>query len=169
MNKKLCALLVASVFATPAIAADKHTGRFETALKAALAAHAGSVISAEAELEKGKATYEFDIKAADGKEWEVEIDAKTGKVIQESQEVADANDPLFKAKAKVSQDEAKKTALAAHAGEVVESEFAIESEGSASYEFDIKTKDGKELEVKVDASSGKIVEVEEEVYQIGLD
>ena len=49
----------------------------------------------------------------------------------------------------------------------VETETAIESDGSISYEFDIKTKDGKEMEVEVDAVSGKVAETEEEIYQIG--
>ena len=169
MYKQIVATLMSIAFIIPVFAGDLHTGRFETALKAALAKHPGNIISVEAEIEKSKPIYEFDIKGADGKEWEVEIDAKSGKVIEEEQEVADANDPLFKVKAKITQDEAKKIALAAHSGEVVESEFSIESDGGASYEFDIKTKDGKEIEVEVDAATGKIIETEEEVYQIGLD
>ena len=93
---------------------------------------------------------------------------QTGKLIEEEEEV-DAKDPRFASKAKVSFDDAKKTALAAYPGEVVESETAIESNGDISYEFDIKTKDGKEIEVDVDAVSGKIIETEEETYQIGID
>jgi len=169
MNKKLIALLIASAFFAPsAFAADKHTGKMESCMKAALAKHPGSVISMEAEIEDGKPTYEFDIKGTDGKEWEVECAAKTGKLIEEEEEV-DAKDPRFASKAKVSFDDAKKTALAAHPGEVIESETAIESNGDISYEFDIKTKDGKEIEVEVDAVSGKIIETEEETYQIGID
>ncbi len=168
MHKKLLALLVASAFIAPAYAADKHVGRMETCMKAALAKHPGDVVSLEAEIENGKPIYEFDIKGKDGKEWEVECDAKSGKVTEEEEEV-DAKDPRFASKAKVSFEDAKKTALAAHPGEVVEHETAIESDGNISYEFDIKTKDGKEIEVEVDAVSGKIVETEEEVYQIGLD
>jgi uncharacterized membrane protein YkoI len=81
----------------------------------------------------------------------------------------DAKDPRFASKAKVTFEEAKKTALAKHPGEVVESETSIEADGSVSYEFDIKTKDGKEVEVEVDAVTGKIVEEEVEIYQIGQD
>ena len=121
-----------------------------------------------AEIEDGKPTYEFDIKGKDGKEWEVECDAKTAKLIEEEEEV-DAQDPRFKSKAKVSLEDAKKAALAAKPGEVIESETSIESNGSASYEFDIKTKDGQEWEVEVDAATGKVIETEQEVYQIGLD
>jgi len=170
MHKTSIAFVVAALFiAAPALAADKFAGKFETALKAALAKHPGEVISVEAELDNGKAIYEFDIKSADGKEWEVEVDAKTGKVLEVNLEVADANDPAFKSKAKITVDEAKKIAFALHAGEIVESEFKIEADGNPSYEFDIKTKDGKEWEVEVDAVTGKVVGNQEEVYQIGLD
>ena len=165
--KKLSLAVLATLFATSALAAE-HKGAVETCLKAVTAKHPGDVISLEAELEKGVPTYEFDIKGKDDKEWEVECDAKTGKVIEEEEEV-DAKDPRFLAKAKVTLEDAKKTALAAHPGEVVESETSIEASGSASYEFDIKGKDGKEWEVEVDATTGKIIEEEVEVYQIGRD
>ena len=169
MKKKFSFILVAAMFAAPAAyAGAQHTGKMESCLKAALAKHAGEVLSLEAEIENGKPIYEFDIKGTDGKEWEIECDAKSGKLTEEEQEV-DINDAAFKAKAKVSQEDAKKTALAAHPGDVIESETSIESNGDASYEFDIKGKDGKEWEVEVDAASGKIIESEEEVYQIGKD
>jgi uncharacterized membrane protein YkoI len=170
LKKYLIPAVIAALFLAPsAFAADKFTGKLETALKAAQAKHPGDVNSLEAELDKGKAIYEFDIQGKDGKEWEVEVDASTGKVTEENQEVKDASDPLFKAKAKITQDEAKKIALAKHAGEVVESEFKIESDGNPSYEFDIKSSDGKEWEIEVDAVTSKIVGEQEEVYQIGLD
>ena len=166
--KKLTLAVLATLVATTAYAAPEHKGALETCMKAALAKHAGDVVSLEAEIEKGKPIYEFDIKGKDGKEWEVECDAKSGKVTEEEEEV-DVKDPRFASKAKVTFEEAKKSALAAHPGEVVESETSIEADGSASYEFDIKAKDGKEWEVEVDAVTGKIVEEEVEVYQIGQD
>ena len=53
----------------------------------ALAAHAGTVTETEYELESdGKASYEFDIKAADGKEIKVEVDAATGKIVEANEE-----------------------------------------------------------------------------------
>lgn len=167
--RKLTVAVLATLFAGSALAAaPEHKGAMETCMKAALAKHPGDVISLEAEVENGKPTYEFDIKGKDGKEWEVECDAKTGKVIEEEEEV-DAKDPRFASKAKVTLEDAKKTALAAHPGEVIESETSIEADGSISYEFDIKGKDGKEWEVEVDAVTGKIIEEEVEVYQIGQD
>jgi hypothetical protein len=50
------------------------------------------------------------------------------------------------------QEEAKKTALAKFPGEIIESEFSLESDGSPSYEFDIKTKDGKLIDWRKDIS-----------------
>lgn len=166
--RKISLALAALLISAPAFAASAHKGAVETCLKAALAKYPGQVLSLEAEIENGKPIYEFDIKGKDGKEWEVECDAKTGKLTEVEEEV-DIKDPRFASKAKVSLEEAKKTALAAYPGEIIESETSIEADGSVSYEFDIKTKDGKELEVEVDAVTGKIIEVEEEVYQIGLD
>ena len=168
MNKKLLALAVAALFAMPsAYAAAKHAGALETCMKAAQAKHSGDVQTLEAEIAKGKAIYEFDIRTKDGKEWEVECDAKSGKVIEEEEEVA-ANDVRFTSKAKLSMEEAKKAALAIYSGEVLETEYAIESDGSISYEFDIKTASGKEMEVEIDAVTGKLdEEPEEEIYQIG--
>ncbi|MBU3735807.1 MAG: peptidase M4 [Methylobacterium sp.] len=169
MNKtQVLAAIIASLFvAAPAMAADKHTGRLESCMKAALAKQAGTVQTLEAEIEKGKAIYEFDIRGADGKEWEVECDAKSGKVTEVEEEVT-AEDPRFKSKAKVSLDDAKKAALAAQAGEIIETEYSLEANGNPSYEFDIKTAAGKEMEVEIDAVTGKLQEdPEEEVYQIG--
>jgi uncharacterized membrane protein YkoI len=166
--KKISLALTALLVSLPAFSAPMHKGAVETCLKAALAKYPGQVLSLEAEIENSKPIYEFDIKGKDGKEWEVECDAKTGKLTETEEEV-DMKDPRFTSKAKVTFEEAKKTALTAYPGEVIESETSIESDGSISYEFDIKTKDGKEMEVEVDAVSGKIIETEEEVYQIGLD
>lgn len=141
----------------------------EKCLKAALAKHAGAVETMEMEISNGKAQYEFDIRAEDGKEYEVEVSALTGKVVEEEVEVANAEDATFKSKAKVTQADAEKAALAAFPGKVVESEFSIESDGNPSYEFDIVGADGKETEVEVDAVTGKVLEHETEVYQIGKE
>jgi len=137
-------------------------------MKAALKKHPGEVLSVEAEIEKGRgAIYEFDIKGADGKEWEVECEAKSGKVYEEEVDV-DASNDEFKSKAKVTLEDAKKAALAKFAGEVISIEYELEN-GNPVYEFDIKTASGKEMEVEVDAVTGKVGEAEEEVYEIGKD
>jgi len=109
MNKKNLLVALATMFvSTLAYAGQTHSGKMETCMKAALAKHPGEVLTIEAEISGGKAQYEFDIKDKDGKEWEVECLAKSGKVIEEEQELANADDPAFKAKAKITQEDAKK-------------------------------------------------------------
>jgi uncharacterized membrane protein YkoI len=141
----------------------------ETCMKAALAKHDGEVTKLELKVEKKVPTYEVEILAQDGKSWELECDANSGKITEEEQEVSNADDPLFKAKAKITLDQAKEIALKAAPGEIVEVEYEIESNGNASYEFDIKTDKG-EVKLEVDATSGKIVEDKQsEIYQIGKE
>ena len=108
MNKSLITLAVTLLIAAPAYAdGHKHTGKMESCMRAALAAHPGDVISLEAEIENGKPIYEFDIKGKDGKEWEVECNAKSGKITEVEEEV-EASAPGFASKAKVSFDDARK-------------------------------------------------------------
>ncbi|GAB6140150.1 hypothetical protein JCM14076_08790 [Methylosoma difficile] len=141
----------------------------ETCLKLAQAKKPGDTVKLEFKLERGTPIYEFNVLGSDGKEWELECDANQGLLTEIEQEVASANDPLFKAKVKINEDEARKVALKAHPGEITEVEYEIEENGDASYEFDIKTSDG-EVKLEVDASTGKIVENNEvEIYQIGKE
>jgi len=168
MKIKLIAGMIAALLGTGFTqVAHAHKGRMETCMKAALALHPGTVISLEAEIEDGKRIYEFDIKGNDGREWEVECDARTGKIIEVEEELASADDPAFKAT--ISVDEAKEIALKKQPGEVVEMEFSIEANGASSYEFDIRDANGVEWEVEVDAITGDIIEVSREIYQIGED
>ena len=141
----------------------------EKCVQAALKVKPGMIVKSELKIEKKVPMYEFDIETADGKAWDVECDANTGKIVEVEEEVKDAEDAQFKAKAKVSEADARKTALEAYPGEIIEVEYEIEPDGAASYEFDIKTKDGKEMKVEVDATSGKIVEANSEIYQIGKE
>ena len=137
-------------------------------VKAALSQHDGKIVKLEMKSEKKTAVYEFDVESADGTTWDIECDVKTSKIIEVEQEVK-ADDAKFKALTKVSEADAKATALAAHPGKVVETEFELESDGKASYEFDILEADNEEIKVEVDATTGKIVEVSYEVYQIGQE
>jgi uncharacterized membrane protein YkoI len=60
--------------------------------------------------------------------------------------------------AKVSLDQARKTALAAHPGVITDQELEKEGGGTGlRYSFDIKNK-GKTFEVGVDARTGKVLE-----------
>ncbi len=169
MIKKTLVLTLAALFSTAALAkAPSHNGPMEKCMRAALAKHPGSIVSLEGEIEKGRgAIYEFDIKGTDGKEWEVECEAKSGKVYEEEVDV-DPNSDEFKSKAKVSLDAAKKTALEKFPGEIESIEYELEN-GNPIYEFDIKQANGKEIEVEVDAVTGKLGETEEEVFEIGKD
>jgi uncharacterized membrane protein YkoI len=161
----------AALVTLPAQAADtfKPKAGFEKCLKASLAAKPGEVVKVEAKTEKGVPVYEFDIVGPDGKAWDVECDGNTGKITEIEQEVANADDAPFKAKAKVSEADARKIALDKHPGEIVEVEYEIEPDGAASYEFDIRSKDGKEMKVEVDATTGKIVEANPEHFQVGKE
>ncbi len=165
-------LVVATLFANSAIAdhGDIKVKRHDAlgkCVKAALAKHDGSIVKVEFKDEGKAGVYEFDVESADGTSWDIECNAKTGQVTEVEQEVK-ASDAKFSS-AKVSEADAKATALAAHPGTVTETEYEIEPDGKASYEFDITTADGKEYKVEVDANSGKIVEENLEVYQVGKE
>jgi len=55
--------------------------------KTALAKYPGDVVDSEVSIEAdGSASYEFDIKTANGKEMEVEVDATTGKLSEDPEE-----------------------------------------------------------------------------------
>ena len=160
-----CAMPVLLAATTTTAQAD-----VESCMKAALEKQPGVVVKLEKKNERGVLLYEFDIVSSDGKEWDLECDAANGKIIEVEQEVANSDDPMFKAKATISLEQAKKIALDAYPGEIVEIEYEIESNGDASYEFDIKIKDGSEVKLEVDATTGKIIEDKEiEIFQIGRE
>ena len=169
----LGAAVLAAAFASTAMADHesinpKAYDSLGKCVKAALSKHDGKIVKVELKSEKKKPVYEFDIESADGTAWDVECDVKTSKIIETEQEVK-VDDAKFKAIAKVSEADAKATALAAHPGTVVETEYEFEPDGKASYEFDILEADKEEIKVEVDAATGKIVEVSYEVYQIGQE
>jgi uncharacterized membrane protein YkoI len=137
-------------------------------VKAALSKHDGKIVKVEYKSESKTGVYEFDVQTADGMAWDIECNAKTGKVTEVEEEVK-ADDARFIAVAKVSEADAKATALAKHPGEVVEVEYELEADGKGSYEFDILEADHEEVKVEVDATTGKIVEVSYENYQIGQE
>lgn len=145
-----------------------HADPLGKCVKAALSKHDGKIVKLEMKSEKKQPMYEFDIESTDGTAWDIECNVKTGKITEVEQEVK-ADDAKFKALAKVSEADAKATALAAHAGTVAETEYELEADGKASYEFDITEADGEEVKVEVDATTGKIVETSYEVYQVGKE
>lgn len=137
----------------------------EVCAKNALGKYPGDILQAVLKEEKEGMVWELEIEQKD-KLVEVECSADNGKIVETETRVKDANDSAFKSVVKVSEDQAKKTALDKFPGEVERVEYEIESDGKASYEFDIKTKKG-DMRVEVDAGSGKIVESSTEILEIG--
>ena len=173
VQSTLLAMLLAGTFAVNAQAAHdtikpKAFDSLGKCVKAALSKKDGTIVKLEMKSEQKQAMYEFDIEMADGTAWDIECNVKSSKVTEIEQEVK-ADDAKFKALAKVSEADAKATALAAHPGSVVEVEYELEPDGKASYEFDIMEADKEEVKVEVDATTGKIVETSYEVYQIGKE
>jgi uncharacterized membrane protein YkoI len=122
----------------------------------------------ESEIEDGRLIYEFDVKTKDGREVEVECDARKHTLHDDEVELK-KGDKKFAAAAKISESEAEKIALKQYNGKIVDREYAMEN-GKPVYEFDIYvTKKGHEYEVEVDAVTGEILEVEMELYDIGSE
>jgi uncharacterized membrane protein YkoI len=152
-----------------ALTLPKTQAGVEACLQAALEKMSGEAVKLELKNEQGALVYEIEI-AGKGKTMEYECDANTGKITEEEQEVDSVDHPLFKAKAKISLEQAKAIALKAYPGDIVETEFEIESGGSASYEFDIRKPDGSEVKLEIDAATGAIREDQQlELYQIGRE
>ncbi len=115
----------------------------------------------------GKAVYEFELKDANGFEWEFMCDVNSGKIFETESEVSSVNSLAFKSKMKVTEDDAKAIALKAYPGVIKEVEYEIEENGDATYEFAIVNSKGVETKVEVDAATGKIIEVAIEKWEIG--
>ena len=117
---------------------------------------------------EGKPAYEIEIFDSNGNEWEFECN-KSGNIVEIEREVKSASDPLFKKRAKVSEADAKATAIEIYPGKVEKVEYEIEFDGNPSYEFNIEDKDGTEFNVEVSAVTGKIIEVSTEGWEIGIE
>ena len=128
---------------------------------------AGELVTLEKLNVDGKAVYEIELEDNNGFEWEFMCDVNSGKIFETESEVSSADSLAFKRKMKVTEDDAKATALKAYPGIIEEVEYEIEENGDASYEFDIVNKKGVETKVEVDAATGKIIEVAIEEWEIG--
>lgn len=169
MKKAVILSSLLMVMSTTAFA-EGNPHQFEKCMQAALDERPGQIVKVEFKNEDGAHMYEFDIRGTDGSDWDVECNAHRGLVSEVEREVDNVNQPLFKAKAKISEAEARKIALAIYPGEITEVEYEIEANGSASYEFDIDTTiAGQEMKVEVDATSGEIVEANREIWQVGVE
>lgn len=125
-------------------------------------------------------TYEFKIKDKNNMLNEIELDSKTGAIIDienhndyddddhydKDHDNYDSNDKNYnyndlKANIKFSQEDAKKIALEKVSGEVLKVKEEIdEDNNSLVYEFKIKTKDNTTKEVEVDSKMGNIVDID---------
>lgn len=140
---------------------------FQQCLVNALAAKDGKALQVVLKSEGKEPVWEFEIAAKDGKYWDVECSGQTGKIVEIEERVMSAEDPAFKAKAKVSEAQATKTVLDKFPGKIERVEYEIESDGKVSYEFDLELKSGEEMRVEVDAETGLIVESSHEYLDIG--
>ncbi len=133
----------------------------------------GTILDEELEKENGRLQYALDV-CKDGKIYDVEIDAKTGAVLQaaldddddDDDEDGEENDsPEMQAKlakeAKISIEQARSTALGRVSGKITEEELEMEN-GKLVYSIEIRDKNQKTFDVEVDAKTGAIVNVEEE-------
>lgn len=110
----------------------------------------------EFELDDGE--YKIEIKE-NGKEYEIEIDAKTGKVKEFEVDDVDHDDDDYKEKSKgrISADKAKSIALElTNGGKIVE--FELDDD---EYEIEIIA-NGKEYEIEIDANTGQVLDFEVE-------
>lgn len=141
----------------------------ETCLASAQAIQAGDFLKLEYldPSAEGMPAYEIELRAASGREWEFMCDAATGTIFEIEQEVQSGEDPLFKAGARVSLDEAMETVLKLYPGEIEEVEYEIEANGDATYEMDVVDGEGAEFKIEVDAATGAIIEVAIEQWEIG--
>ena len=143
----------------------------EQATKTALEKVPGTVNEVELEDENGTIVYGFEVVSTDGTQQDVKVDAQTGKIVKvevDDEENGEENDEeendtqtqaeLAK-QAKITEEQATKTALEKVPGTVNEVELEDEN-GTIVYGIEVVSTDGTQQDVKVDAQTGKIVKVE---------
>jgi uncharacterized membrane protein YkoI len=128
----------------------------ESCVKAALAEKPGEVIEVEGEVEAGMPMFEIDIAGADGRRWELMCDGITGRIVAVKQESGDAKAPPRVAGPVLTEAEARKVALAARPGEVMEVEYEVESDGRPKFEYEIRAPDGTFWEVEIRGDTGEV-------------
>lgn len=107
---RFVAVLAIPLLAVPGLSrAEAKKLSMADARKAALAVENGNIKSAELEKEKGKQIYSFDIQMPDGLH-EVNIDAATGKLVEDTIENAKDEAKEAAEDAKAARKKAKKTA-----------------------------------------------------------
>lgn len=152
----------------------------EQAKKIALTRVPGTIMEEDLEMERGRLQYAFDIKDANGKIFDVEIDAKTGEVLTAVQDngkededgVKDNDDdesPAMKSErmaklskdARITMEQARAIALNQVPGKITEEDLEMEK-GVLHYSFDVKDANGKVFDVEIDAKTGKVLKAVED-------
>ncbi len=169
-TKIVIVTLLMSYTAVPVVLAKHHkSAGLEDCLNAASKIKSGDFVKVEFlnPSAEGMPTYEIEVRDSNGMEWEFMCDAQTGYIYEMEQEVDTSADKRFAKQKKIGEEQARATVLEIYPGEIRETEYEIESDGSPTYEFDVVSSDGTEFKVEVDAASGKIIEVAVEQWQIG--
>lgn len=130
----------------------------EAAAAAALKANPGVIES----LDRDGAVWHVDVVSKDGTHSELEVDAASGSVTKENQDDdQQAEEYAALLAAKVTAEQAMKTAVAAHPGKVWSVEWDDGDNGrAATWNVEVKTTDGKTQNVHVDTASAKVVHSE---------
>jgi uncharacterized membrane protein YkoI len=163
-------ILLFAGYALPATAGHDHA-TLEECLDAASQIKPGEFVKVEYLIfsSDGMQAYEIEVRDRDGNDWELMCDAERGFIVEIEREVDSPDHELFKPRMKVTEADARKTALAMYPGNVKKVEYEIEFDGEPVYEYDIIDSEGVEWKVEVSAESGKIKEVAVEAWQIGLE
>lgn len=124
----------------------------------------GQVVEEDLEKENGRLQYAFDIRTADGKIVDVEIDAMTGEILKADDDDDDDNDgekvtAADAKQAKISMEAARSIALKRINGSVMDEELEKEN-GRLQYAFDIRDSSGKIWDVEIDAVTGEVLQAE---------
>lgn len=175
-------ILLAGIGAGTAFAYVKSNTKYsqEKLKEIALSKIPGEVVGVKKDIDEDSMslTYEFKIKDKNNMLNEIELDSKTGAIIDiedhndhndyddKDHENHDNNEKNYsyndlKANAKYSEEDARKIALEKVSGEVLKVKEEIdEDNNSLVYEFKIKTKDNIIKEVEVDSKMGNIVDID---------
>ncbi len=145
---------------------------FEHCLEAVAERVAGRVLKVEARIsEGGPLIYEFAVRDAGGRDWDVACEADRAEVIEVELEVASVGVPAFARALRVDEAAARAAAGEGPDSAVREVEYEVEDAGAgrAVYEFDLVDPAGAERKIEVDAESGGIVETSRELWQVGYE
>ncbi|WP_375346312.1 PepSY domain-containing protein [Priestia megaterium] len=122
----------------------------------------GDITNIQLAIDDGVKQYEVDV-IKGNKEYDVDIDSSSGKIIEFDEEQKDDEDEkeeeLQNISPAISLDQAIKTALKSAKGTVNETDLDQEN-NRLVYEIEIDTADKREATVSVDAKNGDVISVE---------